>query len=124
MTTAASPTPSSRFKLITSTLLDAGRVDDAPLDAALDVDASSSANLPARPLSRADYFRRLRAFRDCVRWNFDKPSALQGPACAARGWTPSAGQTRARSRPWCVERSPPSDGARREGLLRWQSCLS
>ena len=87
MTTAASPTPSSRFKLITSTLLDAGRVDDAPLDAALDVDASSSANLPARPLSRADYFRRLRAFRDCVRWNFDKPSALQGPACAARGWT-------------------------------------
>ena len=43
MTTAASPTPSSRFKLITSTLLDAGRV--APLVAMGDSETLANALL-------------------------------------------------------------------------------
>lgn len=40
---------------------------------------------PARPLSRVDYFARLKTFRDASAW-FDKPSSLDAPTCAGRGW--------------------------------------
>jgi hypothetical protein len=54
------------------------------LTTAVAIDADGGAR-PARPLSRVDYFARLKTFRDASAW-FDKPSSLDAPTCAARGW--------------------------------------
>lgn len=60
------------------------------LDASLDrrrAVASPSRATPARPLSSADYFARLRTFADCASWTFGKNETLLGAvACASRGW--------------------------------------
>jgi len=49
-------------------------------------DDNNNGTKPARPLSRVDYFARLKTFRDASAW-FDKPSSLDAPTCAGRGWT-------------------------------------
>ena len=88
----ASATP-ERFKRLTDALVaphetrahrerdDTARAHSSGRMGAFDVTGART----ARPLSREDYFHRLRTFRDPSRW-FGKPRGASAPACAARGW--------------------------------------
>jgi len=88
----ASATP-ERFKRLTDAIVaphetrapgerdDTARAHSCARVGAFDVTGART----ARPLSREDYFHRLRTFRDASRW-FGKPAGASAPACAARGW--------------------------------------